>query len=313
MVVYGAPVFLLVSKVGEVLGGVFDTSVPAYPLAGMFFVLVFVSFRRKELERLLADQSRDWATTLAGVVIAFAPFAIQLTLGTQVDASYSYAGLAVVCSFFGILTAIRPSLFRFLAPYFMLYALAVGFVGALTASFGDPLAVVVAVISSGFTRALGEPVQWSSVYITFTGAGGQAVNLEISQECSGIASMSIFLLILGMMHLDMNSSVTKSAFFAFGGSALFVLLNSLRVVGLVTAGIYSGTNLMWNLHGWLGYVLYIVGYTLLLFLYLGAKKVPGRSRNATEAGTLVGQGLGNGQEDKRGLDPLESREGLDDD
>ncbi|MDG6898412.1 MAG: exosortase/archaeosortase family protein [Nitrososphaerota archaeon] len=270
LVVYSAQFVLLVSKLGEVFGGVFDTSVPAYPLAGMFFVVLFLAFRRKELLQRVMDQGRSWGATLTGAVVAGAPFAALLA-APSLSQSYSFAGVALVCSWFGVLVALRPAVLSFLAPYFLLYIVAVGLVGALTAAFGDPLAIAVATLSSAFTHLLGLGVQWSSVYIDFVAAGGQPVSLVITQECSGVASMSIFLLVLGLMHLDLKANLRTSAWFAVGGSALFILLNSLRVDGIILGGIYVGTDFMWSLHGWLGYALYIFGYFFLIFLYARAK------------------------------------------
>ena len=276
LAVYFQQAQLLLLKVGEVFGGVFDTTVPAYPLAGMFFVLLFLALRRSELaDAMAAGVSENWVRA-AGLAVAVAPLPIALFGGPQLSASYAFAGVALVCSWVGVVAAIRPSTFYFLLPYLLLYLLTVGLVGALTASFGDPLAVAVAAVANAITAAAGLPVQWSSVYIGFVSAQGQQVSLVITQECSGIASMSIFLLVLGLMHLDLKASWKTSAVFAVGGSALFLLLNSLRVVGLIAGGIYVSTGFMWSLHGWLGYVLYIVGYALLLVLYMGRKRGPPR-------------------------------------
>ena len=67
--------------------------------------------------------------------------------------------------------------------------------------------------------------------------------------------MAVFLLVLGLMHLDTKSAPKTSLLFAVGGSLLFVFLNALRVVGLVAGGVYVSTDFMWSLHGWLGYAL----------------------------------------------------------
>ena len=97
-----------------------------------------------------------------------------------------------------------------------------------------------------------------------------------------MASMSIFLLVLGLMHLDTRSDVRTSLLFAVGGSALFLLLNALRVFGLILGGLYVGTAFMWNLHGWLGYVLYVVGYVAILLLYTGRLKPAGKTALQTQ-------------------------------
>ena len=267
LAIYFNQVLLLLSKIGEVFAGVFDTNVPAYPLAGMAFVLFFIWLRRREVTRLLADTNRDLDITGAGICIALLPLVVLILTGSTFVSSYSFAGLALVCSWMGLVIAARSSLFMFLVPYLLIYSVAVGLVGILTGALGDPLAVAVSWISGGITSILGLPVHWSSVYINFLAAGGTPVSLYISQECSGIASMSILVMIVALMHFDTGIRPKTSFLYALGGSALFLLLNSLRVVGLIVGGIYGGVDLMWNLHGWLGYVFYILGYSLLLILY----------------------------------------------
>ncbi|MDE1854266.1 MAG: exosortase/archaeosortase family protein [Thaumarchaeota archaeon] len=272
LAIYGQQALLLLLKIGEVFGGVFDTTVPAYPLAGMFFVLMFVSLRRREFGLLLSDRKRDLNATAAGVSIAMIPLLALLATRPLLSDSYSFAGVALVCSWVGIAIALRPSLFPFLSPYLLVYLAAVGLVGLLTDALGDPLAIGVAWIGSAVTWLLGLPVHWSSVYISFVAAGGTPVNLYISQECSGIASISILLLVIAMIHLDIKQRPRTSLFFAIGGSALFLLLNSLRVVGLVAGGIIGGVDLLWSLHGWLGYAFYVLGYSAIILFYVRARK-----------------------------------------
>ncbi len=262
---------LLLFKLGQVFNGVFDTSVPAFPLAGMFFVMMFISLRRNELLTLLTD--RKWSPVAAATGIAFAvlPLVAILATGSELSGSYSFAGVALAMCWFGVLLAMRPSVFGFLWPYLLAFLLAVGSVGILTTDFGDPLAVVVAAISKAITTALRLPVTWTSVYMSFSAAGGYPITLYISQECSGMASMAIFLLLIAMMHLDIRPSILVSVLFSVGGSLMFILLNSIRVVILIIGGIYYGENVLWNLHGWVGYVLYIAGYSLLVVGYISAR------------------------------------------
>ena len=277
LLVYFQQARLLLLKVGEVFGGVFDTSVPAFPLAGMFFVLMFILLRRGELGRLLADRRRDGRVALAGAGMVLLPLPAALFAGSLVGGSYVFAAAALTTSWVGALAAVRPSTFRFLWPYLALYVAAVGSVSLLTALAGDPLAVVVASISSAMTWLFRLPVQWSSVYITFTPAGGGPASLVITQECSGIASMAIFLLLIGLMHLDMKPRGSATLLLAAGGSVLFVFLNALRVFTLIAGGVYYGMDLFWSLHGWVGYAYYIVGYSVVLFLYARATAAVGQA------------------------------------
>ena len=272
LALYYRQALLLLRKVGEVFGGVLDTGGPAVPLAGLLFVLMFMALRWGEFQRLLADRRRDTPLSALGVAMAVIPLPPLLLFGSALLGSYVYAAVALATAWVGVAVALRPSVFRFLWPYLLAYVAAIGSVSVLTTVAGDPLAVVVASLSSAMTWLFQLPVQWSSVYIHFVAAGNSPVSLYISQECSGIASISIFLLLMGLMHLDVRPSSRVSLAFALGGAVLFVVLNSLRVVAVIWGGSAGGTDFMWSLHGWVGYAFYIAGYSLLVLLYMRAKR-----------------------------------------
>ena len=279
LVIYYQQALLLLLKVGEVFSGVFDTSVPAFPLAGMAFVLMFLAFRWREFLGFLASRGSNAKLTTLGIALIVAPYPPLLVSGSALSGSYVYAAFALSSSWVGVLVAIRPAMFHFLWPYLLSYILSIGSVSVLTLGFGDPLAAVVAALSKAMTWVLGLPVQWTSVYFTFNAAGGSPMALYISQECSGIASMSIFLLLTALMFLDMRPGTSTTIMVALGGSALFVFLNSLRVLTLIIGGIYGGSSLLWSLHGWVGYVYYVVGYAGIMMLVVrkgGGKGHPSR-------------------------------------
>lgn len=286
---YWRQALLLLLKVGEVFGGVFDTSVPAFPLAGMLFVLMFIWLRRKEFSDSFAGARPGRRTGAVGAAMVFLPLLPLFLWGKELAGSYSFAAVALTTCWVGALAILKPRTLKFLWPYLVSYLLAIGSVGLLTGAFGDPLATVVADISRAITSALSLPVTWTSVNMSFPTAGGSAMTLYISQECSGVASMAVFVLLVAMMHLDFRPTMWVSVIIAAGGSALFLLLNSLRVVVLIIGGIYYGQDVLWNLHGWVGYVFYVAGYAALLLVFLRA------ARPGTEA-RLANPGQGDSPE-----------------
>jgi exosortase/archaeosortase family protein len=267
LLVYGQYAVRLGLKIDEVFNGVFDTSVPAYPIAGMLFVAAFAGIRWRELRVLLSDVSRNRAGSSLGVAMAVLPAFIGFAFASSLGSSYSFAGVAIATSWAGVVVALRPSSFRFLLQYLLVYVISVGSVGALTAALGDPLSGAVASVSSAITILLRIPVVWSSTSFSFVSPTGQPFSLYISQECSGMASISIFLLLIALMHLDLRPRAWVSLLFGAAGSLLFLILNSFRVVFIVLGGIVGGADLMWSLHGWVGYVLYLAGYTGIALLY----------------------------------------------
>jgi exosortase/archaeosortase family protein len=263
---------LLLSKIGEVANGVFDTSVPAYPLAGMLFLCFFLLLRADELFKSIERADVELFLRTCGLVIALLPMFMLFASGLNLEYSYSFAGVALVMSWFGVVIALRPSLFRFFTPYLIAYVIAVGAVDMITVYLGDPLAIVVAYISRVITHIFNIPVVWSFTSFSFRAAGGVPVNLYISQECSGIASISIFILLIGLMHTDTKSAKKHTLIYAAVGAILFLFLNSARVVIVALGGIEGGLAMMWSLHGWVGYALYTAGYATIASLYIRGGK-----------------------------------------
>ncbi len=267
LALYGREATLLLLKVGEVVNGVFDTSVPAFPLAGLLFVVFFVGMRWKDFRAALSDGRAEMRTRAVGLALVVLPLVPLLLFPGELLGSYAYAAVALATCWTGSAAATRPATLRFLLPYLLAYDVTIGSVSLLTAVAGDPLAVVVAALSGAMTWILGLPVHWSSVNIAFNAAGGSPVSLYISQECSGIASVSVFLLLIGLMHIDLRSDARTTVSIAVWGAALFIFLNALRVVVIIAGGLYGGVGLLWNLHGWVGYALYVGGYSLVLLAY----------------------------------------------
>jgi exosortase/archaeosortase family protein len=244
----------------------FENYEAALPLAGLLFVWVFIGLRRKEFAQLLNTKGRSAVVVAAGATMAVAPL-VPILLHYPLAGSFAYAGVAIATCWVGVMVVLEPNTFRFLLPYLAAYLATVGTVTTLTNVAGDPLAYVVAYVGSAMTSVSGLPVHWSSVFFSFTGAGGNPVNLYVSQGCSGTVSVSIFLLLMGLMYLDVKERPWTIISLAFGGALLFVFLNALRVVTIAVGGIFWGVDLQSGLHQWVGYAYYAMGYSLVLFVY----------------------------------------------
>jgi exosortase/archaeosortase family protein len=267
-VLYFGAVAELLSKAGEMLGGVFDTSVPFYPQVGLFFVFVFLLLRRRELYQRLGSQPSAIGLRAAGLLVAVAPaVALFAVTGGITTSNFVVSGVAVALGWFGFLAAIRPATMKFLLPYLIIYVVAVVSVNAVQTLIGDPLAGAVAAISSAGTYFAGLPVSWHATYFTFTTLGGVPMSLYISDACSGIASVSIFLLLLALMHVDLGAKVSTTLEVAVAGTLALVFLNALRVILVIWGGYVYGPDMLWNLHGWLGYAIYIGFFAAIAVIY----------------------------------------------
>jgi len=269
LIVYWPEVVQLLGKVDQALNGIFDTSVPAYPMVGLFFFLFFVLMNwRKFIKRLEEDQERQPVLRGFAVVIGLLPLAYKLALPDQALASGNvFAAVALASAGAGFLVAMRPAVARFLAPYYAIFVAAVVSVNLVQEYVGGSLSDIEAVVVSGMTRLTGLPVSWSGTYLAFTSLAGIRISLLITEACSGLASTSIFLLLLGFMHFDLKPSATTTAKFAVAGFLSLVIINALRAYALIAGGFFYGPGMLWNLHGWVGYIFYIAFYFVVAAYY----------------------------------------------
>lgn len=244
------------------------------PLAGLLFVWVFVGLRRQELTALL--NARRWNPVLVavGAAMVVAPYPVLLVLRPYPFA-LADAGVAIATCWVGVMVVLEPNALRFLLPYLGAYGAAVGTATVLDTIAGDPLAYAVADVGKAMTSLSGLQVHWSAVVFSFSAAGGTSMSLLITQECSGTVSVSLLLLLVGLMYLDMGGRPRTTLAYAAGGALLFVFLNALRVYTMTIGGIFVGPDLFWNLHQWVGYAYYAAGYSLIIVLYT-------RSRGAAD-------------------------------
>lgn len=240
----------------------------ALPLAGLLFVWIFVSLKRQEFAGLV--NTRGWNPALAAVgtgmvAVPYLPLLLDPSLGYSY--SYAYAGVAICSCWVGIMVILEPHTLRFLWPYLAAYTVTVGSATVLATVAGDPLSYIVADVGSVMTSVSGLQVHWSSVFFSFTAAGGHPVNLYISEGCSGTVSVSMVFLLIGLMYLDKKGSPRATLALTAGGTLLFVFLNALRVYTIALGGIYGGAGLLSFFHQWAGYAFYAVGYSVIILLY----------------------------------------------
>jgi exosortase/archaeosortase family protein len=89
----------------------------------------------------------------------------------------------------------------------------------------------------------------------------------VSPACSAVYSISIYLALLGLMYLDMGTSLTTTAKFAIAGVVIIPLLNSARIALTIWFGYVEGSAAFWGIHDWLGYTIFLVFYIAVLVIY----------------------------------------------
>jgi exosortase/archaeosortase family protein len=270
---YSRQLILLMSGLDELLTSTLGTVFPAYPFLALLVLLIALRWRdfRKAFAAEKGLVTKPWIR-LAGVALVLLPAALWALFFGQGGAPTQYLGMELAASSlvlvaYGSLLATSPTLWRMMLPYASLYM--VGLVSPLfmVEALGRQLASLSSSLAAIMTRVLEIPVAWQGVSFSFISAGGEPISSIVTPACSAVYSIGIYLGLLGLMYLDMRSSLTTIAKFAILGVAIIPLLDSARIAITIWYGFEGGSAAFWGIHDWLGYALFLTFYIGALLAY----------------------------------------------
>lgn len=251
---------LLNQSLGDTFGNIF----PAIPFAALL-TLIF-ALRWNELRETLSTEgglrTRPGTRALGGSVVL-----ALLALEPMTGQSVVTAGVAVVLTFYASSLAINPSTWRFLLPYAAVYAAGVGAPFALQWAFGEPLAVLSSDLSASLVGLAGFPVAWQGTQFQLLSRTGDVIDGVVTPGCSSIISVTTFLGLLALMHMDLRKDFRSTATLAVAGIVILTLLNSVRILLLMWVGYVDGSSAFWGIHNWIGYALFLGFYLAALPVY----------------------------------------------
>lgn len=257
-----APNFLalLNQSVNEAFGSV----LPAIPFATLLSVLFILRWR--DLRGVLLQESgptSEVPTRLLGIGIVASLLLLRGFTGLSV---YS-AGVAVIFAFFGTSLILNPLTRRIMLPYAAIYSVGVTAPAILQWGFGEPLAVLSSNFSAGIIALIGIPVAWHGTQFALVSRTGGLVAATITPGCSSIISVTTFLGLLGLMHIDLKKDLSSTVKLAVAGVAALTVLNSVRIAILVWVGYADGPAALWSVHNWVGYAIFLGFYLATLAIY----------------------------------------------
>ena len=275
-------------QVAALFSSVADASVEnlgnLYALAAVLFVFVFFLLRWQDLQSFLLKEE-DMRTVplvrLGGLVLCLLPVLLLPLLGLDEDAG-SLAVFPIFLVFWGTFLLMNPSTLRMTLPYSVVLLSATLLPFPLTALVGEPLVDVASFLSRILISAMGIPYSYTSLpspQLQFSSQGGSSLTLAITPFCSSLSSISVFLLLVILMHIDLRRDRSSTMKMAFFGTVALVLLNALRIAALVWAGFIGGAKLLADVHGWIGYTIFVAFYAVAAFVYVNN----GRPRRITRS------------------------------
>jgi exosortase/archaeosortase family protein len=258
-----APSFL--TLLDQALGDTFGSLFPAIPFAALLALIFALRWRdlRDVLESNEARLSFLGRTRLVGLAVVATLVALRPFTNQTVES----AGIAVVLTFYGTSLVVNPTTRRFILPYAGIFAVGVGGPGVLQWAFGEPLAVLSSSLSAKMVALLGFPVSWQGTQFQLLSKSGDMVSGIITPGCSSIISVTTFLGLLALMHIDMKKDLRSTAILAVTGVGVLTVLNSVRILVLLWVGYQDGAAAFWGVHNWVGYALFLGFYLAALPIY----------------------------------------------
>jgi len=269
------------SLVNQSVGDSFGSLFVAIPIVALL-TLVF-ALRWKELARAIGMEggpSSRLTMRLAGGTVAVALILAEPLTGETLAAS----GIAVVLTFYSASLLINPSTARFMLPYAAVYGAAVGAPAVLLWALGEPLAVLSSGLSAKLVGLAGFHVVWQGTQFQLLSKSGEVVSGAVTPGCSSVSSVTMFLGLLALMHIDMRKDVRTTAKLAVTGVLGLTLLNSVRILILLWVGYQYGSAALWGVHDWLGYAFFLGFFLAALPIY---SRMGGNSVSAVASSRIV--------------------------
>ena len=259
---FTAPNFpsLVNESIGDAFGGLF-VAVPIVALLTLVFAL-----RWKEFAGAMATEG-GFTARLPMRAGGAAAVAVLVVLEPLTGSNLAASGIAVVITFYAVSLTLNPSTARFMLPYATVYGVAVGAPAVLLWAFGEPLAVLSSGLSAKLVGLAGFPVVWQGTQFELLSKTGEVVSGVVTPSCSSTTSVTMFLGLLALMHLDMKKDVSPTVKLAVTGVLALTMLDSVRILILLWVGYEYGPGAMWGLHDWIGYAMFLGFFLAALPVY----------------------------------------------
>lgn len=248
----------------DMLGEQFGDVFPVFPFAAL--AALITALRWGELKAVL-EAEKGLGTELRTRVLGMSIVGALLLLEPLTGQTATTAGIATVLTFYGASLAINPLTKRLMVPYAAIFAAGVGSPAILQWAFGEPLAVVSTAFSAKLVALLGFPVAWAGTQFQFVTRSGDVISGVVAPGCSSIISVTTFLGLLALMHLDLRKDFRSTATLALAGIVVLTVLNSVRIAVLLWVGYAQGSGAFWEVHNWVGYILFLGFYLAVLPIY----------------------------------------------
>jgi exosortase/archaeosortase family protein len=237
---------------------------------------MWLFFKRKEVLNGISSEVTS-KERLIGVIVA------SLSLPLRNDSELSFLALGVLLIFLGVSTVLFGYAYTLPGILLGIYAFAIIFPRVFTAHLEAPYSQTTVKIVASLLGLIGYPVYTQGQVISFISTTGERLGSYIGAPSSGIASITIFVALFALMHLDFRYPQRKALYLFLFGLVGTSLQNILRLALIILAGYHFGYNAMVQVHDFAGYIIFPAWYMAFAYIYLRSFQ-PRNSNNKRNEG-----------------------------
>ena len=235
--------------------------------------LVFLWFKRKGV-------NLQAASGLPSLALRFVVGVTLVAGAILIPPLQDYLLLKVLLACLGVFVMIFGKGARIPAILVAVFGFSVIFPLAVKHFFEEQYTRGVLIPLMALLKAINYPVQNQGQMVSFTSTGGEYISVNVSLECAGPITMSIFIALYVLMMLDSPQRPGKAIGLFILGVIGTWLQSFLRLIILMVVGYHIGREALWTAHYWSIYVLFPLWYLIFAYIYFRHYRRPLSQRPA---------------------------------
>lgn len=256
------------TNIGTLLSFDYIQSHGAYPWFVLLLCLLWIWMKRVEIRRGMQIGGSPFFIA-AGLIMLVVSLTASLHYLPSPNADYGFIVFLMLLAYLGLFAIFFGEACLIPSALLGIYCFALVFPLLISRYVGTQYSLVTVLIVVSILTAFGYPItsQGQLIHIHLP-TNDIDIFAFIDAACSGSVSLGVFIAIFALMMIDIMLPAKKAAsLFIFGVIGTSVQ-NILRLVVLILAGYYYGSEALWTAHIYAGYAIFPIWYAFFAYVYL---------------------------------------------
>ena len=240
----------------------------AYSWFVLLLCILWIWMKRVEIRRGMQTRGSPFFIA-AGLIMLVVSLTASLHYSSTHSLGYGFIVFLMLLACLGIFTIFFGEACLIPSALLGIYCFALVFPLLISRYAGTQYSLATVLIVVSILTAFGYPItsQGQLIHIHLP-ANNINLPVFIDAACSGSASLGVFIAIFALMMIDIMLPAKKAASLFIFGVVGTSVQNILRLVVLILAGYYYGSEALWTAHIYAGYVIFPVWYAFFAYVYL---------------------------------------------